>query len=40
MYNTPNINEVSAKWASDDYLKSKFGDVQQRVTSSKSNHFM
>ena len=39
LINIPNINEVVGKWASDDYMIRRFGDEQQRVTTSKSNHF-
>ena len=39
IYNVPNVNDVVKKW-NDEYLVDAFGDIDQHVLKSSSNHFM
>lgn len=40
VYNIPEVDEVTQKWVSTDYLKQRLGNEKYRAERSKSNHFM
>lgn len=40
LYNIPQLDEISSKWSTFDYLIKKVGNTKFRTESSKSNHFM
>jgi hypothetical protein len=40
VYNIPEVDEVTKKWSSIEYLKGRLGKTKYRAETAKTNHFM